>query len=452
MSDKPKTKPDNSQVKFLPTLPKTRQKPEWQHTIFKGRNRNISSGAIEELSSISNDNQKMKNIDSEQQSSPINAKTKQSSIKRRNPTSTSKSSMKYPKKDREAFRKALVGIIMQNEDTSNPPQFPSVTDKYYSASNRAESPTVAEKDILRYYYYIHHGIDTKNVAPMEDRWIHNVLSLVPESTKVNLGEVIDTLSEEVREDYLLSVKKAIVDFVLRDPREKENSVSEEVLPHRLELQQVPKPWEDSFYAAYEAIQDKLFITNPTMAAVLNLWHKNYGKLKLVDAVDVKTKSDALELGVFQNLMMQYIESAKDTLLKKWFPEVQNIFHQGNKKKLIPGTHQTKRLQAFFNSAAILMGNQLQSLALNSLQEYSNILNSNPETSNFDHPGFIIRLILDGTVVKFEPDFNDFEVILLNVFDVIVKAVSVVPCIETKLYTEWSGQKKILKTKYHGEYR
>lgn len=131
MSDKPKTKPDNSQVKFLPTLPKTRQKPEWQHTIFKGRNRNISSGAIEDLSSISNDNQKMKNIDSEQQSSPINAKTKQSSIKRRNPTSTSKSSMKYPKKDREAFRKALVGIIMQNEDTSNPPQFPSVTDKYY---------------------------------------------------------------------------------------------------------------------------------------------------------------------------------------------------------------------------------------------------------------------------------------------------------------------------------
>ena len=91
-----------------------------------------------------------------------------------------------------------------------------------------------------------------------------------------------------------------------------------------------------------------------------------------------------------------------------------------------------------------MGNQLQSLALLSLKQYDDILQLNPDTVMFGHPGFIIRLILDGSTVKFEPDFNDFEIILLNVFDVIVKAVSVVPCIETKLYAEWSGQKKFLK--------
>lgn len=92
-----------------------------------------------------------------------------------------------------------------------------------------------------------------------------------------------------------------------------------------------------------------------------------------------------------------------------------------------------------------MSNQLQSLAFLSLNKYESLLDHVPHfKSMFNHPGFIVRLVLDGEEVKFEPDFHDFEVILLNVFDVIVKAVMIVPCIETKLYSEWSGQKKFLK--------
>ena len=83
----------------------------------------------------------------------------------------------------------------------------------------------------------------------------------------------------------------------------------------------------------------------------------------------------------------------------------------------------------------------------------------------------MRLVLEGDTVKFEPDFKDFEVmtcitfsacfflgggenftsfhrsysrslvyffqvVLLNVYDVMIKAVMVVPRVETKLYSEW----------------
>lgn len=48
----------------------------------------------------------------------------------------------------------------------------------------------------------------------------------------------------------------------------------------------------------------------------------------------------------------------------------------------------------------------------------------------------MRLILDKTTIKFEPEFKDFEIVLLNVYDVIIKAVSLVPRVETKLYSEW----------------
>ncbi|OAF63561.1 hypothetical protein A3Q56_08730 [Intoshia linei] len=54
----------------------------------------------------------------------------------------------------------------------------------------------------------------------------------------------------MKEDYLLSVKKAIVDFVLRDPRENSESMIKEThLKHRMKLSVVPKPWCNSYVDA-----------------------------------------------------------------------------------------------------------------------------------------------------------------------------------------------------------
>ena len=49
---------------------------------------------------------------------------------------------------------------------------------------------------------------TEHVAPMENSWLENVLQMVPKRLK-KLAASIETLSDEMREDYLLSVKKAI---------------------------------------------------------------------------------------------------------------------------------------------------------------------------------------------------------------------------------------------------
>ena len=55
---------------------------------------------------------------------------------------------------------------------------------------------------------------------------------------------------------------------------------------------------------------------------------------------------------------------------------------------------------------------------------------------YEHSGFKLRLILDESEIKFEPTFSDFQVVLLNVFDVMIKASRDVPRVETKLYSEW----------------
>ncbi len=55
---------------------------------------------------------------------------------------------------------------------------------------------------------------------------------------------------------------------------------------------------------------------------------------------------------------------------------------------------------------------------------------------YEHPGFVLRLVLDQNTIRFEPDFKDFEVTLLNVYDMMLNSLSLIPRVETKLYSEW----------------
>ncbi|XP_033097643.1 dynein heavy chain 7, axonemal-like isoform X2 [Anneissia japonica] len=420
---------------FLPALPAARSKPIWKTNppsfILNGK---PPEEEVDDLNVVS----QLAPRDSKK------GKTKRIRTKSWDPeqhdvSGKSGKGFSHPRKDRESFRNALVNIIMQQEkDESRPPS--TVTDAPI-VTTRSGSPTAAEKDILRYYYYIHNGIDTEHVAPMEDSWLENVKRLVSEDLKCGHALTIDNLSDEMRDDYLLSVKKAIVDFVLRDPREKSEDKKEELTDARSELAVVPKPWKKSFLAAQSQITQELNVTNPTMLQVLELWHVSFGKLRLVDIEEFHNKPDSMELAIFQNLVMRHIESAKEKLLKKWFPEVQNIYYQGNRRKLVPSNHNGRKLEAFFNCAATLMTAQLQTLCLESMQDFTDLI-SQPKDSTraYEHSGFIQRLVLDGTDIKFEPTFSDFEIVLLNVYDVMLKAVGVIPRVETKLYSEWNGPK------------
>ncbi|XP_039700233.1 dynein axonemal heavy chain 7 [Pteropus medius] len=349
--------------------------------------------------------------------------------------STSKLKSKSPHKERENFRSTLVNVIMQQD---------TVLDSATPDESTLPKPTTTaiEKDILRYYYYIHHGIDTDHVAPMEDSWLEHVLNLVPQHLKVLTNSIL-ALSDEMREDYLLSVKKSIVDFVLKDPREKEDDKKEdEILPHRAEMKILPKPWRKSFLAASSYIRDHLNSMNPTMLAVQDLWHSTFKKLRLVDIEEFHNRQEALELSNFQTILMRHMETAKETLLKMWFPEVQNIYYQGNKKKQLPTGDSSAKLESFFNCAAALMTLQLQDLTLVSMQDFTDLIAQPPDSIRaFEHPGFIIRLILENNAIKFEPEFSDYIDILLNVYDVMIKAVSFVPRVETKLYSKWESNSK-----------
>ena len=58
-----------------------------------------------------------------------------------------------------------------------------------------------------------------------------------------------------------------VDFVLKDPRQKEQMRAPPKSPARLELDVIPKPWNKNVVAAFSAMTQLLFVTNPTLNQV-----------------------------------------------------------------------------------------------------------------------------------------------------------------------------------------
>jgi dynein heavy chain, axonemal len=134
--------------------------------------------------------------------------------------------------------------------------------------------------MLRYYYYIHNGIDTSHVAPLEEIRLKNIKQLLSERLRKNFSQFVIELSDEVKDDYLLSVKKAIVDFVLKDSTDEFKKPKSKLPEYRLELEIVPKPWHHKFEKSKNDIAKNLHSTNPCMTQVLKIWDTTFRFEKL----------------------------------------------------------------------------------------------------------------------------------------------------------------------------
>ena len=107
-----------------------------------------------------------------------------------------------------------------------------------------------------------------------------------------------------------------VDFVLKDPRQKDKEKLTTKPDYKRELDVVPKPWNKSFVSAHALMGKSLFITNPTLNQVLNLWYKNFSQLRLINARALSTHSEVFELTIYHGLVVRQIDAAKTQLLRK----------------------------------------------------------------------------------------------------------------------------------------
>ena len=86
-----------------------------------------------------------------------------------------------------------------------------------------------------------------------------------------------------------------------------------------------------------------------------------------------------------------------------------------------------------------MTNLLRELILDSIKDYHQVFcPSTDQDVPGKFPGFVVNVVLNGTTIEFAPNYQGFQIVVLNAFEKLVEAASSVPRVETKLYPNESA--------------
>lgn len=329
------------------------------------------------------------------------------------------------RREREEFRKKLVSLIISSEEEI--------------ARDDGSFPNGQEKEIMRYYYYIKHGIDTVHVAPIDKKVLDRVLRLIPKKlTKWN--DLLESITLEMKEDYITAVKKAVIDFVLGDALSK-NINKQEVSQHRQELKEMSMKWRHRYEENRTKIKRNLFAINPCLSQILEIWYTNFKDVCYVDMKKIIEKGQAYELSEFTATITRQIEDAKVMLQEKWFGAIQGIISRLSKKKFVPDVKKPRLLKRFYNSVAALMTQHLQDMCIRSLGSYTDYICDVGKSNQ----GFRLTILLEEEdTLSFTPPFSKFRYELLKLIDAIVNAGNSLPRIETKVYIDTQISDQFLK--------
>lgn len=104
--------------------------------------------------------------------------------------------------------------------------------------------------------------------------------------------------------------------MLKDPSQRDRERLLIKTSARKELDIVPKPWAKTVESSFITMSHTLYVTNPTLRQVLNLWYKSYSHLRLINTKALLTHGEVIELTVYQGAIMKDIESVRSVLLKR----------------------------------------------------------------------------------------------------------------------------------------
>lgn len=100
----------------------------------------------------------------------------------------------------------------------------------------------------RYRQYVENEISVDVIAPIRQYWLTHIIELIPGDLhaveKDRIEHLVDTMLNEINKDYFDSVRKSIMDYILKDENEM----------RRLGIQQVlnqPITWGDDYYKGIE---------------------------------------------------------------------------------------------------------------------------------------------------------------------------------------------------------
>ncbi|KAI8825240.1 dynein heavy chain and region D6 of dynein motor-domain-containing protein [Fimicolochytrium jonesii] len=330
------------------------------------------------------------------------------------------------------------------EDSGIPLQLPPPSlDPYDRDSENLSKQLTGEH---RYWYYVTKGIPATATAPMEKSVLEAVQRVVPPQLLQadSLSKTKAGVLKEINDDYTLALKRSIIDYILLDPTEQDRLCIPPFLTrYTPRVARAPVPWHEEYIAAKGSLSDNLFITNPVMLSVLEVFDQ-FKHSRLVDMSVFSPSMLPISMEDFQSILKAQCQAFRTKMLNEWIPTVANAFFTTKEQWYTIATACTdsdvgfRRLDNFFKSVCALMSNQLWSLLYASLDDFENFF-TQFATASSEVSVFNVRLVIAGAQIRFDPPLAELETLIVSILEDMVAAARDLPRVETKLFTSLTGE-------------
>ncbi|NXH72361.1 DYH3 protein, partial [Hydrobates tethys] len=327
-------------------------------------------------------------------------------------------------------------------------------------SKREKPPS--RNDIERYCYYIYNGVQEDMLAPWDKEVMNVILKHIPTHILANpdLENLLASLKEEIKADYRISLMKAIVDYILLDPAERERLFIGST-PHSFPQRVVraPVPWHSSYEEVKSWNERNLFIVNPLMPTLQQLWLSQYSHLRFVRTEEMLCRHLPLLPTEFEEVIRRHCVEAHNILQNKWIPTCASILLDQKRKWLHFAPENdcdsSQRVESYFHSVATLMSLQLREMVVKSLEDLLAFFMIHKDGSDFTEPYqemqffvpqiLTVKLSVEEPKIVFEPPLKECWDLISHCFREILQSAEELPKVERLLFPELKRDDLTLST-------
>uniref|UniRef100_A0A8C9ANY2 Dynein axonemal heavy chain 12 n=1 Tax=Prolemur simus TaxID=1328070 RepID=A0A8C9ANY2_PROSS len=275
------------------------------------------------------------------------------------------------------------------------------------------------------YIYMKQCVESSPIVPIQQEWLDHMLRLIPESLKEGKKreELIESLINEVSNDFENSMKRYLVQSVLVKPTVKWLEDEGGPLPESPVGLDYSNPWHSSYVQARNQILSNLHIVHPTMKMLLDLGY-TFADTVLLNLTGIRAKGPIDCESLRTDLSIQ-ARKAEEKLMNTWYPKVISIF---TKKEALEGI-KPEKVDAFYNCVSTLMSNQLKDLLKRTVEGFVKLFDPQDQQGL---PIFKMELTFDDDKMEFYPTVLDLEDVVLSIVERIGEALQNVQTIPSWL--------------------
>jgi dynein heavy chain len=189
----------------------------------------------------------------------------------------------------------------------------------------------------RYRQYVEKEISVDVIAPIRQYWLTHIIELIPGDLhyveKDRIEYMIDTMLNEINKDYFDSVRKSILDYILKDEQEM----------RRLGIQQVidqPITWGDDFYKGTQPdeewkhnvmmarmlMSENLCICSQATLELMRIWRDKDYYQKLLCSLPEES-DPPVSLSEFMSMQKRQSDIIKTALTTEWCKQAGDILRE-----------------------------------------------------------------------------------------------------------------------------